>query len=186
MLGLGGSHFLGTLKEPLNRPHCGLVQRQDSGAESVLAHTHGQGLSLKVDVAEPPLGWYTFGREDDKQELAALKPLLGSLGAGGTADSGRLTFQTDEAPFLIHGVPSFVLWTPMDKYMLIHHKPSDTFDKVNERDLNLGAAVVGVTAYAFADAPAMIKHLSAAEVEEEFKSLNVLSQYQDLEEHKLF
>jgi hypothetical protein len=70
--------------------------------------------------------------------------------------------------------------------MLLHHKPSDTFDKVDERDLNLGVAVVGVTAYAFADAPTTLKHLDTTAVEDEFKNLKVYEQYQDLQEHKMF
>jgi hypothetical protein len=101
-------------------------------------------------------------------------------------DESMFTFQTDEAPFLVQGVPSFVLWTPVDKYFTIHHKPSDTFDKVDQRDLNLGVAVVGMTAYAFADMPTMLKHLSPAEVEDGFKNQKVLIQYKDLQEHKLF
>jgi hypothetical protein len=136
--------------------------------------------------AEAPKGWYTFGRDDETHALDPLAPLLSSLGAGGATDEGRFTFQTDEAPFLVRGVPSFVLWTPVDKYMLLHHKPSDTFDKVDERDLNLGVAVVGVTAYAFADSPTTLPHLDSTAVESEFKNLKVFEQYQDLQEHKMF
>lgn len=136
--------------------------------------------------AEAPKGWYTFGRDDETHALDPLAPLLSSLGAGGATDEGRFTFQTDEAPFLVRGVPSFVLWTPSEKYMLLHHKPSDTFDKVNERDLNLGVAVVGVTAYAFADAPTTLPHLDSTAVETEFKNLKVFEQYQDLQDHKMF
>jgi hypothetical protein len=136
--------------------------------------------------AEAPKGWYTFGRDDETHALDPLAPLLSSLGAGGATDEGRFTFQTDEAPFLVRGVPSFVLWTPVDKYMLLHHKPSDTFDKVDERDLNLGVVVVGVTAYAFADSPTTLPHLDSTAVESEFKNLKVFEQYQDLQEHKMF
>jgi len=136
--------------------------------------------------ADAPKGWYTFGREDEKQAIVALAPVLNSLGAGGTTDFGAYTLDTDEAPFLVKGVPSFALWAPMDKYFLIHHQPSDTFDNVNQRDLNLGVAVVGLTAYAFADMQTTLKHLSSTEVEEELKSLEVLSPYRNMEEHKLF
>ncbi|HUY94377.1 MAG TPA: M20/M25/M40 family metallo-hydrolase, partial [Terracidiphilus sp.] len=104
------------------------------------------GVFVTDTGSEAPKGWYTFGREDEKTALEPVKPLLDELGAGGTTDDGRFTFSTDHGAFLIHGVPAFVLWTPVDAYMKLHHKPSDTFDKVNQRDLNLGAAVVGVTA----------------------------------------
>lgn len=135
--------------------------------------------------AEAPKGWYVFGRADEAKALAALEPVLSPLDAGGTTDVGRFTFQTDEAPFLVQGVPSFVLWTPVEKYMQLHHKPSDTFDKVDHRDLNLGAAVVGVTAYAFADAPTTIPHYSPRQLEDQLKSLEVQEQFKDLREHGL-
>jgi carboxypeptidase Q len=144
------------------------------------------GVFVTDTGSEAPKGWYTFGRKDENETLARIKPLLAALGAGATTDDGEFTFETDEAPFLVHGVPSFVLWTDMDKYDLLHHKPSDTFDKVDQRDLNLGTAVVGITAYAFADAPETLKHLSDAEMEEELKSIKSLDQYKDLQEHKMF
>ncbi len=144
------------------------------------------GVFVTDSGAEAPKGWYVFGRDDEAKALAPLKPLLASIDAADTTDNGRFTFQTDEAPFLVHGVPSFVLWTPVDKYMLLHHKPSDTFDKVDQRDLDLGVTVVGITAYAFADAPTPLAHLDTAAVEDEFKKIKVQEQYHDLEDHKLF
>jgi hypothetical protein len=144
------------------------------------------GVFVTDSGAEAPEGWYVFGRDDESKALGPLKPILGSIDAAGTTDNGRFTFQTDEAPFLVHGVPSFVLWTGVEKYMLLHHKPSDTFDKVDERDLDLGVTVVGITAYAFADAPTTLQHLDPAAVEDEFRKLKVLEQYQDLQDHKMF
>ena len=126
---------------------------------------------------EAPKGWFTFGREDETKALAPYRPLLSALDAAGTSDDGHYIFQTDEAPFLVRGVPAFVLWTAFDKYMTLHHKPSDTFDKVDHRDLNLGAAVVGVTAYAFADAPETLKHLGESEVDDVFQKIKVTGQY---------
>lgn len=144
------------------------------------------GVFITDTGSEPPEGWYVFERNDEKQALAPIKPLLDSLGAGGTTDESRFTFDTDNAAFTIHGVPSFVLWTPTAKYFLLHHKPSDTFDKVNQRDLNLGVATVGVTALAFADAPEPMKHLTPAEVEEQLKKLKQYDAYQDMLSHKMF
>ena len=144
------------------------------------------GVFVSDSGSEAPKGWYVFGRDDEAKALTPLASVLGPLDADGTTNEGRFTFQTDEAPFLIHGVPSFVLWTPVDKYMLLHHKPSDTFDKVDHRDLNLGAAVIGMTAYAFADEAKMLKHLDAKQVNDEFDSLKVLVQFKDMQEHGIF
>jgi carboxypeptidase Q len=143
------------------------------------------GVLITDSGSEAPKGWYTFGRDDEKAALAPIKPLLDSLGAAGTTDEGRFTFATDHGPFLIHGVPSLMLWTGVDKYRLLHHKPSDTFDKVDQRDLNLGAAVVGVTALAIADAPTSLKHYSTSEMEEQLKQIKAYDEYEDMESHHM-
>ena len=156
------------------------------------AHAHAAdaakcGGDFVTDTGdEAPKGWYTFGRKDEADAVTALKPLLANLDAWSTTDVGRFTFSTDEGPFLVQGVPSFVLWTPLEKYMQLHHKPSDTFDKVDPRDLNLGATVVGVTAYAFANSPTTLKHYTAAEVEDELKQIKSLDEYKDMQAHDLF
>jgi hypothetical protein len=79
-----------------------------------------------------------------------------------------------------------VLWTGNEKYRQIHHKPSDTFDKVDHRDLNLGAAVVGVTALAIADTASPLKHYSNAEMIDQLKKIKAYDEYQDMESHKMF
>ena len=156
------------------------------------AHAHAgdaakcAGVFVSDSGAEPPRGWYIFGRKDEAGALDTLKPLLASLGADDTSNEGEFTFETDEAPFLVQGVPAFVLWTPVEKYFLLHHKPSDTFDKVNQRDLNLGAAVVGITAYAFADTPSTLKHYTAAELQDQLTGIKALTEYKDMQEHNLF
>ena len=144
------------------------------------------GVFITDTGSEAPKGWYIFGREDEKTALDGLKPELASLGADDTSDEGRFTFSTDHGPFLIHGVPSCVLWTPVEEYFKLHHKPSDTFDKVNQRDLNLGAAVVGVTALGFADASEPLKHLSQSEMEEQLKKIKSYDEYKDMADHKMF
>ncbi|MBV8631139.1 MAG: M20/M25/M40 family metallo-hydrolase [Silvibacterium sp.] len=144
------------------------------------------GVFVTDSGGEPPKGWLVFGRKDEANALGVLKPYLEEVGAAGTSNDGEYTFSTDEAPFLVQGVPSFVLWTETEKYETLHHKPSDTFDKVNQRDLNLGAAVVGMTAFAFADAPESLKHLSTAELENQLKDIKALTQYKDMQDHKLF
>ncbi|HEY2860681.1 MAG TPA: M20/M25/M40 family metallo-hydrolase [Terracidiphilus sp.] len=144
------------------------------------------GVFVTDTGSEQPKGWYTFGRDDENTALGALKPELAALGADDTSDDGRFTFSTDHGPFLIRGVPSFVLWTPTDEYFKLHHKPSDTFDKVNQRDLNLGAAVVGVTALGFADAAQPLKHLSQTEMEGQLKKIKSYDEYKDMLDHKMF
>ncbi|HTX75938.1 MAG TPA: M20/M25/M40 family metallo-hydrolase [Terracidiphilus sp.] len=144
------------------------------------------GVFITDTGSEAPKGWYIFGRADEKTALEPIKPMLDELGAGGTTDDGRFTFSTDHGAFLIHGVPAYMLWNPTDEYFKLHHKPSDTFDKVNQRDLNLGVAVVGVTALAFADAPAMLPHPDQAGVEAQLKKIKAYDEYKDMVDHKNF
>jgi hypothetical protein len=104
--------------------------------------------------------------------------LLSGLGADGVTSDVEFAFQTDYAAFDVLGVPSLVLWNDMDKYMLLHHKASDTFDSVVEKDLVQGAVVTAVTAYAIADSEApFAAHLSPAEAEAMIKKVNRLDEY---------
>jgi hypothetical protein len=52
---------------------------------------------------------------------------------------------------MLEGVPSFDLWVDMSHYGEVHHKSSDTIDKVDAHNLAEAAAVVAVTAYALAE-----------------------------------
>ena len=71
-----------------------------------------------------------------------------------------------------------MLWTGTDKYDTLHHKASDTFDSVVQKDLAQGAAVVAVTAYAIADSPQpFAPHLSPAEVRGMAEKSEMLSTY---------
>lgn len=97
-----------------------------------------------------PRGWKVEGRED---VAAAMKPLSEALlkGIGGEEVSSELTFDTDHGHFMLAGVPALDLLVEEEGYAKVHHKASDTFDKVDAHDLSAGAAVVAVTAYAVAE-----------------------------------
>ena len=155
------------------------------------ARAHEQDLAKCAGIfvtdtgSEPPKGWLTFGRDDEKKALAPLEPLLQPLDATGIDDGHEVIFETDHAPFLIRGVSSFVLWNPMEKYMQLHHKPSDTFDKVDQRDLDLGATVVGLSAYYFASASDLPGKLDQSKMEDTLKSIKAYNQYKDMVDHKM-
>jgi carboxypeptidase Q len=128
--------------------------------------------------SEPAKGWYLMGREDEKGAVAALKPLLAGLGADGVTSDTSFIFQTDHAAFDVLGVPTLVLWNSMDKYMTLHHKASDTFDSVVQKDLAQGAAVTAVTAYAIANSKdPFAAHLSPAEVQSMLQKASSLDEY---------
>ncbi len=119
-------------------------------------HKHSSELGKCIAVlntdngAGEPKGWKVEGREDVAQ---ALKPISETLlkGLGGSGISMELTFDTDHGPFMIEGIPALDLWVDMEPYSKIHHKTSDTLDKVNEHYLTTGAAILALTAFTVAD-----------------------------------
>jgi Iap family predicted aminopeptidase len=102
-----------------------------------------------------PRGWKVEGREDVR---AAMMPISKSLlaGIGGDGLSPDLTFDTDHGHFMLAGVPTLDLWVDMEHYNDVHHKSSDTVDKITAHNLVAGAAVVAVTAHALAERPERI------------------------------
>ena len=118
--------------------------------------------------------------------LTELDPILKQVDANGDVDGGGLAFSADVAPFLVQGVPSLMLRTPMEKYHLLHHGPNDTFDKVDERDLNLGTIVIGVTALAFANTDRTIHHPSDQELQDQLKRAKAYDDFMDLSQHHVF
>ena len=123
-------------------------------------------------------GWYLMGREDEKEALANIEPLLAGMGAGATSTDTEFLFETDHAGFDVQGVPTLVLWNGVDKYFKLHHQASDSFDSVVQADLNQGVAVTAATAYAIADsAQPFAPHLTAAEVQTMLKKANELDNY---------
>lgn len=57
----------------------------------------------------------------------------------------------DIAPLGQFGVPLFGLITDSQRYFDYHHSALDTIDKVNERELAIGAAVIAYAASVLAD-----------------------------------
>ena len=113
-----------------------------------------------------PKGWKYEGREDVR---AALEPLAEMLsGLGGEELSAETTFDTDHGHFMLAGVPALDLSVEMEHYEEVHHKASDTVDKVDEHDLAAGAAIVAVTAYAIAEQPSplapRLEHKAVADI----------------------
>ncbi len=118
-------------------------------------------------------GWKTQGRED---LVKALQPFadqyLAPLGADDI--STELTFDTDHGPFMLAGVPALDLFVDMKQYMEVHHNAGDTLDKVKQVNLNIGAAVLALTANELANAEKPLgPHIDRKTVENLIKSKDV-------------
>ncbi len=139
---------------------------------------HIDAVLISDTGAQPAKGWYLMGRDDEKDALKNISPLLTGLGSDGTTDNTEFIFETDHAAFDVLGVPTLVLWNDTDLYFKLHHKASDTFDSVIQKDLNQGAATTAITAYAIAnsDAP-FAPHLTPTEVQSFLKKADKLDEY---------
>jgi hypothetical protein len=116
-----------------------------------------------------PKGWKVESRKDLEEAMHPISDaLLKDISGGGL--SLETSYDTDHGPFMLHGVPALDLWVDMSHYGEVHHKSSDTFDKVDAIDLKAGTAIVAVTAWAIAeDDKPIASHLNHAAVAEILK-----------------
>jgi Zn-dependent M28 family amino/carboxypeptidase len=99
------------------------------------------------------IGWTSPGRPDLIQAIRPLtQDFLTDLGAAAFDESLRYAFQSDGAPFVLAGIPMLDLNADDTTYEEIHHKAADTIERIDARNLAVGAAVVAATAHEIADA----------------------------------
>ena len=111
-----------------------------------------------------PKGWKVESREDLK---TAMQPISDSVlkDIGGGDLSLETTYDTDHGPFMLQGIPVLDLWVDMKPYFEVHHKSSDTYDKVDPVDFKAGGAIVAATAWVVAQDPKPIApHIDHAAV----------------------
>jgi carboxypeptidase Q len=119
--------------------------------------------------ATRPRGWIVEGREDMKAALEELSPIY-LKGYGADQVSLETTFDTDQGPFMLQGIPAFDLWVDDVPYNAIHHKSSDTVDKIDPSYFKTDGAMVAVLAYVLAQKDQPIgPHLNHAAVNEVLK-----------------
>jgi carboxypeptidase Q len=108
-------------------------------------------------------GFQLDGRKDFTATLKDTLEPLKSLGA--MENTFESDGDTDDLDFLMEGVPSLVANQDPATYMVNYHAASDTYDKVDFKELKRNEAIAAVTAYALADAPARLgRRLSRDEV----------------------
>ena len=124
-------------------------------------------------------GYSLGGRRDIEQGVREiLRPFAGWGVDNHTydADTG-----TDHLDFLLEGVPTLVANQEVANYMQNYHAASDTFDKVDIRELKLNTVLAAVTAWGIADRVEPIgKRLSRAEMETLLKVTQLDEQLKEL------
>lgn len=109
-------------------------------------------------------GYSLGGRRDTEAPLREILKPLESWGANNhTYDA---SFGTDNLDFLLEGVPTLVANQEEANYLPNYHAASDTFDKVDIRELKLHTVLAAVTAWGIADRTEPFgKRLSRAELD---------------------
>ena len=109
-------------------------------------------------------GYSLGGRRDIETGIREVLKPLESWGANKhTFDA---SFGTDNFDFLLEGVPTLVANQGEANYLPNYHAASDTFDKVDIRELKLHTALAALTAWGIADrAEPLGKRLSRAELD---------------------
>jgi hypothetical protein len=130
---------------------------------------------------------YSLGGRLDTE--AGLTQILKPLNAWGvTQHTADASFGTDNFDFLLEGVPTFVANNEISNYLANYHAASDTFDKVDQRELKLNTVIAALTAWGIADRTEPIgKRLTRAELDilvketgldEQMKTLGYWEQWQ--------
>jgi carboxypeptidase Q len=149
-------------------------EEQGMLGSAAYAHAHRDELDRMIgavifDSGVGRITGYSLGGRKDivPAVRTALEPLktLGAMDL--TLDAGM---DTDNFDFMLEGVPTMEAIQDPANYMLNYHAASDTFDKVDFKELKHNAAIAAVTTYAFADGAERIgPRQSRAQIEELLK-----------------
>lgn len=95
-----------------------------------------------------PHGFSVQADPETVAKVAHWSYLFDSIGANTIVAGGS---GADISPLIRQGVTTMGLVVDSHRYFDYHHAASDTFDKVNERELALGAAAMAIMAYVLAE-----------------------------------
>jgi hypothetical protein len=109
-------------------------------ADSAKAHNEKHILAIESDAGGfSPRG---LGTEMDASKRQVIKQYAPLFLPYGVYDFDQEEGGADISPLLHQGVPLMGLLPDPQRYFDYHHTAADTFDKVNHRELKLGAIVM--------------------------------------------
>jgi hypothetical protein len=124
-------------------------------------------------------GYQLTGRADIEDGVREILKPLDSWGVNHQVLDGDIG--TDNWDFVLEGVPTLVANQEVANYLANYHAASDTFDKVDMRELKINTALAAVTAWGIADRTAPLgKRLSRAEIEQELKNAGLDQQMKQM------
>ncbi len=149
----------------------------------VRAHRAELDRAVAVVVYDAGIGrvtGYSLGGRKDIE--AAVREILKPVESwGANTHTSDAFFGTDNLDFLLEGVPTLVANQEEANYLPNYHASSDTFDKVDIRELKLHTALAAVTVFGIAErAERLGKRQSRAEIEALMKETALDKQLQTL------
>jgi carboxypeptidase Q len=150
-------HTSGTLPRRSIRFAFFTGEEQGMLGSAAYAHAHRAELDRMVaavifDSGVGRITGYSLGGRKDIESAVrqALQPLYTFAPMDFTFDAGM---DTDNFDFILEGVPTLEANQEPANYMLNYHAASDTYDKVDFKELKRSVAVAAITAFALADRP---------------------------------
>ncbi|HXY00929.1 MAG TPA: M20/M25/M40 family metallo-hydrolase [Candidatus Limnocylindrales bacterium] len=138
-----------------------------------------RGVVIFDDGVGRTTGYSLGGRHDI--EAAVREILKPFAGWGVDSDTFDATTGSDHLDFLLEGVPTLYANQEVANYLGNYHAASDTFDKVDIRELKLNTVLAAVTAWGIADRAEPIgKRQTRAELEELMKDTGLDKELQAL------
>lgn len=132
-------------------------------------------MACSVDMGSGAItGFFTNGREDLIEPVnRALEPVAG---LGPFQQDIMPIVGTDNYDFMMQGVANLVANHDPANYAVNYHARSDTFDKVDHRQLKINAAITAALVYGFADMDVTWKRQSRADIQKIIDKFNLKQQ----------
>ena len=149
-----------------------LFSGEEQGTIGSLAYVKSHASELDklrgvviVDSGSGRFTGFSLGGRSDTE--AGLRQILKPLDAwGATQHTADASFGTDNFDFLLQGIPTFVANQEISNYLANYHAASDTFDKVDQRELKLNTVIAALAAWGIADRTEPVgKRLTRAELD---------------------
>jgi carboxypeptidase Q len=184
---LEAARVLASMGQPRRSIRFALWGGEEEGVLGSYAYTQQHTAELEKCIAVlntdngagHPKGWKVEGRKDLADAMAPISQSL--KGLDGDDLSQEVTYDTDHGPFMLYGIPALDLEVDMTHYMEIHHKSSDTFDKVDPLFFKADTAILTITAYDIVqDAQPLAPHIDHAAVGEILKKAKLDELLQDV------
>ncbi len=121
-------------------------------------------LAASIDIGTGAItGFYTGGRPALAATVDRLLEPVAGLGPFTQIDAPLVG--TDNFDFMMEGVPNLVANQADANYASNYHAESDTFDKIDQKQLKLNGAIVAALVWGFANADLDLERQSRAEIE---------------------